>query len=1317
MTRRFCQMLSLLAVIVLITVATGVAKAQSGSQGTIVVTVQDTSGGVVPDANLSLVAVATNDTHTAKTKGEGNYTFVNLPIGIYKLTAAKQGYTTTLQPVVVVEAAQTTDLHLTLKIGSAAEIITVTSSATPLLETTQNSLVTVIDQKFVEDLPMIGRELTYFATLVPGYAGQPQAGASGGNGSWDGKLSTDGGSDIDGVPTAASRGKGSGNVGAGVSTRVEDIEQISVQSDQIDVDQGFGQNSMQVSAVTRSGTNKFHGRAFGDMQNDGLNANTWAHDAAKIRKGKLIYEDWGVSVGGPVLRNKLFFFGTFAMRQIPGTYDSGATTLSTAAQAGNFSWVTTDSTGASQTSTANVYSLAAAAGVTLNPTPDATVASQLGLINTNAIPAGQINTVAGDSNINSLSWKEENSRKYYYPLVRLDYNMNSKVRMGLSWNDTKYSAPNQYGPFMPGSSFANQTTGYTSNQYISSYRLDWDMSPNVENQVRLGYLYNYGCYSCAAPKPTTPQVFWALGSSGQQFYTPQSREYPLFNLSDTMSVQKKAHTIKFGYSGYREQDHYWNPLAGYWNTYLGMDGSDPALNAFSQATMPNANPGQVGEAQALYATLTGRVTYIGTSHALNPATGQYETGTGAYNLDERSMAWGLYAQDSWRITPTLTLNYGMRWDFTGDNHDLTGAYHNLAPSAVYGPTPVGALFQPGNLGGNNYPEFTLNPHAYAPWHKTPQPQVGIAWNPRVDSGILGKLFGGSDTVIRSGVSLKRFTEPYQSYWNFASDYGSFFYNNSFYTTGSPTWGAGYFNPGSLTLNSAIANYPSTVISNHFSTSPSTYQTSASESQFTFEGGPGIVGMDPKIPEPDIISWNLGIQRKLGATRALEVRYVANRSYHQWMAVDTNEVNIFENGFLSEFQIAQANQKINYANQKGANPGQTLSTTSFANLGYAGQQNLPIIGTAFTGENVDSNNSYIDYTNGNYDQWVANGAAGSLAATLAGINGPVPYICNLVGPSFTPCANNLGYPATGPYPMNFFQANPYAGGNSAAYLTGMGYSTYESLQTQFQQQQWRGLQVEANYTWSHSLGNGGESSGGTGTGGNLGAGSNPVLTMHDPKKNYRPSPFDIRHVLHVNGTYDLPIGWGKMWLSDNRLVSRIAGNWTVGSIVTMQTGMPTKLIGGWATYNDYSDGGVTLSNGMTASKLQHAVGVHRVPSSQLGGAPSQVLMIDPKYLASSSLGGANSTYIQPNTTPGTYGSIIYLHGPHGFYQDLSVSKGFPTVKQVKIKFQAEIQNVWNHPVFGNAGTFMDVNVQDTSFAQQGGTSNSPRAMDMRLNIEF
>jgi hypothetical protein len=111
------------------------------------------------------------------------------------------------------------------------------------------------------------------------------------------------------------------------------------------------------------------------------------------------------------------------------------------------------------------------------------------------------------------------------------------------------------------------------------------------------------------------------------------------------------------------------------------------------------------------------------------------------------------------------------------------------------------------------------------------------------------------------------------------------------------------------------------------------------------------------------------------------------------------------------------------------------------------------------------------------------------------------------------------------------------------------------------------------------------------------------------------------------------------------------------------------------------------------------------------------MIDPKYLASSSLGGANSTYIQPNTTPGTYGSIIYLHGPHGFYQDLSVSKGFPTVKQVKIKFQAEIQNVWNHPVFGNAGTFMDVNVQDTSFAQQGGTSNSPRAMDMRLNIEF
>jgi hypothetical protein len=457
----------------------------------------------------------------------------------------------------------------------------------------------------------------------------------------------------------------------------------------------------------------------------------------------------------------------------------------------------------------------------------------------------------------------------------------------------------------------------------------------------------------------------------------------------------------------------------------------------------------------------------------------------------------------------------------------------------------------------------------------------------------------------------------------------------------------------------------------------------------------------------VISWNLGIQRKVGSSRAIEIRYVANHSYKQWEAINTNEVNIFENGFLSEFKLAQQNQLINYANQKGTNPNLTLSGTSFKNNGLAGQSKLPIMETAFPASQEPTSGT-TDWTNPNFDIAVANGAAGTLANALAGTqNGTIaPAFCNLVGgASFSPCANVYGNTGTGAYPMNFFQANPYAGGNGTGYLTDFGYSNYDSLQTEFRQRQ-RGLQMEANYTWAHTLGNGGS-----------GIGTSPIMTLHNVALNYRPTAFDIHQVFHANGTYDLPFGRGKTWLSNNGLMSRAFGNWIIGSIVTMQTGTPTQLTGGFDTYNNFADGGLTLNGGLTVRQLQKAVGVHRVPQSALGGVPNYVLMFSPKVLASATSGGANTNLILPNTTPGTFGAIPFIYGPHGFYQNASFSKEFPIFRESRLKFQAEMENLWNHPVFGNTGGIGNTGVQSPIFGQNAGPSNAPRTMDMRVNIAF
>lgn len=210
-----------------------------------------------------------------------------------------------------------------------------------------------------------------------------------------------------------------------------------------------------------------------------------------------------------------------------------------------------------------------------------------------------------------------------------------------------------------------------------------------------------------------------------------------------------------------------------------------------------------------------------------------------------------------------------------------------------------------------------------------------------------------------------------------------------------------------------------------------------------------------------------------------------------------------------------------------------------------------------------------------------------------------------------------------------------------------------------QQQWQGLQLDLDYTWSHTLGyqvntNGSAASGyGCGYYGYSGwCGWPGTLTLRNPYLAYGPAQFDIRHVFHLNGTYDLPIGKGELLLNNNGVASAILGNWTMGFIASFQTGTPQQIIGDTLTFNDYGDGGVMLHN-VTTSQLQKAVGVHRVPGK------TYALLIDPKYAQNASgTGGANSNYITPNGTPGTINHPMYLFGPHAFYNDLSLSKTFP-----------------------------------------------------------
>lgn len=156
------------------------ASAQAGSQGSVVVTVTDASGGVVADVGLTLVALRTNDIRTAKTEHNGTYTFVNLPIGTYSLTIDANGYAKKVYDSILVQASQSTSLTATLAVGSTNDTVRVSAESTPILETSSNEIGTVVDIRQIEDLPLNGRDLTSFSQLVAGY-----------NGTYNGLPSTD----------------------------------------------------------------------------------------------------------------------------------------------------------------------------------------------------------------------------------------------------------------------------------------------------------------------------------------------------------------------------------------------------------------------------------------------------------------------------------------------------------------------------------------------------------------------------------------------------------------------------------------------------------------------------------------------------------------------------------------------------------------------------------------------------------------------------------------------------------------------------------------------------------------------------------------------------------------------------------------------------------------------------------------------------------------------------------------------------------------------------------------------------------------------
>lgn len=1241
--------------------------AQVRTTGQIVGTARDPSGAVVPNADVEVTDVGTAHRLTSKSGAEGGFVFPALQPGRYRILATAAGFEPALIDEVIVETGRTSNVDVQFTVGAVQESVRV-EGRVAVVETTSSTVSTTVRNQEIAKLPLPGRDVLGFALLTPGTASSSTQRFSTFNGLPGGAINIT----LDGINNNSQRFRSGGtSFFTFAPVRLGAIEEVTVSTSGLTADAG-AEGAVQVQFSTKRGTNQVHWQAFEQMRHDALNSNSWLNSVRGLPKNKLRLNEWGGNVGGPLLRGKLFYFANFEQPIQPSEATFTRTALTAEAQQGVFRYSATDNS----IRTVNLLDIARANG--FPSAIDPFIASQLSTINRSLDGALR----STDLLRQELAFVVPQRPKQIYPTGRIDWQAapGLAVRgvLNLWWRDLARN------PQFPGLDFVN--AGFKSTYFILSTGADWTVRSNLFNQLSFGVQSNHeefnpgneiGVYGGARRVAFPLNLTTVLPTNDVM---PMPRNNPVYNLTDTVTLLKGLHTFTFG--GSFRRTTVWETTGGVaaaGPTFnLGVVNGDPVSAIFNATTMPGVRTTDLANALSLYALLTGRISSITGTNNVDEETHQYlagpRTGREAQNVG------GLYAQDQWRLTPRLTLNYGLRWEFTGPMHNTNGIYASPTLQNLYGPST--ALFQPGTLDGIANPQVDLPATLYKRDFVNPAPNVGFAWRPEVERGPLAKLLRGN-SVIRGSIGVNYYDEGLIAFSSAATG------NPGLTQQLSLNPGQPGFPLGGLSLGSAIPA---------LNTFPTSFAFPIPQSLFTFARG--FATIDPDIRTPYILNWNIGLQREIGSRAAVEARYVGNHGFRIWRSYDINEVNVFENGFVQEFRNAQRNLQIN----------QAAGVNSFENRGLPGQAALPIFAAAFGARGAQPALAAASgYTSGTFLTMLQQGEAGALANALAGSGGTSSYLCRMVGSGLPPCAT-LGYNAPGPYPINFFQVNPFAAGRVINLLTDDGWSRYDGLQLQYRQRYGTSLTIVANYTYAKTWTNRYSDSPATQVtaAAALAGGPPTIWTQRDPSFNEGPTVFDLRHAFQTYLTYDLPFGSGRRIAIANPVLNQLAGGWTVSSIMRIQSGRPFYLTSGRFTFNQY-DSGVVL-NGITVSDLQKMITLSAGPNGT-------ELFVDPKLIGAD--GRANPQYLASPTTPGEHGQRIWLYGPRFWNVDLGIAKRF-SVGSGSIGFEALFLDLFNNTNFlvgPQSNDFgFNVNINSTTFGQTTTTTQNavgPRNVQLRF----
>lgn len=1212
-------------------------------------TVTDPQGSVVPGASITVANPTNGQLFRAASSEKGEWSIASVPPAVYKVTVSKAGFKSEVIENIVINSGVPATVNAKLEVGQTTESVLVTAGQ-DILQTESATLASTVQAKQVSEIPFATRNAVELMVTQPGVSTPTNPRSSSINGLPKGALNVT----VDGMNTQDNLLKSSDGFFSYIYTPIDAVEEITLSTSATDAMSG-GEGAANIRFVTKSGTNAFHGGGFWQNRNTFFNSNYYFNNINGLPRDIVNLNQFGGRVGGPVKKNKFFFFANFETYRSPSTYNFTRTVLTPDAINGNFTYKGTDNV----LHTVNLYDLATRANSSLPSgtrafaaSPDPIILSTLNQINKLTSVGNLKSRIASNNDYvrQDYNYQPHSLDRRYFSNNRLDYNVTSKHVFSITYNyDSYFSAPdglNSVVPIYAGTGTvlgSDLNAGQRSVRFVGIISLRSVIKPTITNEFRGGLdggsvlfrdTVNQGLFSTW--RGYNPSFAGGYIAGVTTTSTPQRRNSPTKNINDNVSWSKGQHSISFG--GNWTQVNLFQSAPGTVNGVIpgitfGVSSLDPAFNGatnmFVPANFPGISTTDQTNASNLYAILTGRISSITQGVNLG-ADGKYAF-TPAVDRD-RIRDYGMYVQDVWRALPGLTLTLGMRYEKQLPFENLTRTYTTVGYAGLWGTSGVGNLFKPGATGGTPSVYNQIQGSAGYAIPGRWLPAIGAAWQlPKVD-GPLGWIVGShkGDSVLRAGYGVNVVREGSNVFTSILGSNQGLNIDNSVDPANFPQ----YFGPaGSAWFRDATLPsrpYPATP------TYPITPSTTTSLNDF-----------NPNLKLGYVQSWNLGFQRKLGESTVVEMRYTGNHGTSLWRQYNLNEVNIVENGFLNDFKIAANNLAIaNGTTVAGLYTLASLKSTNFGNQGLARQQNLSYIANAI-GNSTDS-------TSANY---LKLGQAGSLANAIA--TNPV-RMANL-------------QKANSSIPANFFQVNPQVSSGGSFVLDNSGASYYNSAQVEVRRRLSKGFLLQGSWVWSHSLANGATASS---------VDSSQPTTLRNTRIDRVPSGFDIRHAFKMNGIWDLPFGPGRHYLgSVKNIVARKAmEGWQLAGNVRIQTGIP-YFISSLATFNQ-NGGGVILHN-MTSAELQAMVGNYKSTNAngigQVTFLPDSVIYNTKAAFAQGGLTPANldpnSKYIGP-AAPGTIGQRAYITLPVWRFFNYSAIKTTKITERVNFEFRAQCLNCFN-----------------------------------------